>query len=93
MTGGSARLRDIGDRLRRAEKSEAQAGDRLRQIEKTVGRVHAKRFESLQASIDELHSEVREWRQQSTLQLQKLQRGEGAASKQGREGGKVGREG
>lgn len=88
MTGGSARLRDIGDRLRRAEKSEAQAGDRLRQIEKTVGRVHAKRFESLQASIDELHSEVREWRQQSTLQLQKLQRGDGAASRVSKDGGR-----
>ncbi len=73
MATGDARLKELGDQLRRLQKSADQAATRVRTIEKTSVHVQTKRLASLRESVDDLRAEMRDWRQQTTLQLQRLQ--------------------
>lgn len=73
LATGDARLRELGDQLRRLQKSADQTAGRVRTIEKASVHVQTKRLASIRESVDDLRTEMRDWRQQSTLQLQRLQ--------------------
>jgi len=73
LATGDVRLTETGNQLRRLQRSADQTAARVRATEKASVHVQTKRLSSLRESVDDLRSEMRDWRQQTTLQLQRLQ--------------------